>query len=61
MSKRDEEAETLSTAPRKLVTTEPDVFVDLVVVVGVNVDFDGDGKVDVAAHASTLGTSNCSS
>jgi hypothetical protein len=44
-----------------LVTTEPDVFVDLVVVVGVNVDFDGDGKVDVAAHASTLGTSNCSS
>jgi hypothetical protein len=41
-----------------LVTTEPDVFVDLVVVVGVNVDFDGDGKVDVAAHALTLGTRN---
>jgi hypothetical protein len=27
----------------------------------VNVDFECDGKVDVAAHALTLGTRNCSS
>jgi len=31
-----------------LVTSEPDVFVDRVVVVGVNVDFDGAGDMDVA-------------
>ena len=40
------------------MSSESKVFVDRVVVVGVNVDFDGDGKVDVAAHALTLGTRN---
>ena len=35
----------LSTAPRKLVIAEPDVFVDLVVVFGVNVDIEGDGNL----------------